>query len=56
MKFGVHSTSAASASNDQWTDFVNRVWPKYDKDNTGDLSKDEAMNFLRNTFTGTAPS
>jgi Ca2+-binding EF-hand superfamily protein len=32
------------------------VWPKYDKDGSGQLSREEAMSFLRNTFTGTAPS
>lgn len=44
------------APHDQWNDFVDRCWPRYDRDDDGHLSKNEAIRFFSNTFSGTHPS
>ena len=44
------------APRDKWNDFVDRCWPRYDRDDSGYLSKSEAIRFFSNTFSGTNPS
>lgn len=43
------SVPGAEAANikDQWTDFVNQAWPRFDVNGNGVLDRDEAMKFIR---------
>lgn len=54
--WGGSKQETASAPRDQWNEFVDRVWPRYDRNDDGYLSKSEAIRFFSNTFTGTNPS
>lgn len=41
---------------DQWTQYVDGCWPKFDTDGSGELEKEEAMKFCRQLFTGSSPA
>lgn len=46
----------AEEIDDQWTQYVEGSWSKFDTDGSGELEKDEAFKFCRQLFTGTSPA